>query len=364
MIIGDWIIHPLLHEGELLSSYLVRCAHAHGSTAYRFLHLFWPNKAIWNRDVDRTRDDAWIDDLARATGIPPERLRVATLTGLLEKLNGRVNAHGDLRFLLSSGIYHRTRRRHGVQFCPECLAESKPWFRQQWRLGFVVWCERHRRRLLDACPHCDAPVILHRTPPGALASCHACNRSLLLVTERHRDSVVPAEVTWLQSQLVHQLTSGTAELFPRGVSIRDSFCIVRAIISVVANSCGTKAHDVADDLAGDRGQPQPRVFERLRVSQRIALLSRATPWLRDWPTGFRTQATTRKLSRRRFRASCWPPALEAEINRLPPGIGQTRIRTHLPLLHTSGLRRLQRDDPTAYRYKRASRLMALSDPKD
>lgn len=44
---------------------------------------------------------------------------------------------------------------NGPMFCPGCLAsDAVPFFRLQWRFGFVTHCETHRNQLLDRCPQC------------------------------------------------------------------------------------------------------------------------------------------------------------------------------------------------------------------
>ena len=76
---GAWPYCVPLREDELLSSFLIRNAHAHGTTPYCFLSYHWPGRQIWNRDTDRTADKSWLDELAVLADVPASRLEASTL---------------------------------------------------------------------------------------------------------------------------------------------------------------------------------------------------------------------------------------------------------------------------------------------
>ncbi|MFI2377965.1 TniQ family protein [Streptomyces sp. NPDC018964] len=86
--------------------------------------------------------------VAHATGTAPEAVTAMTL------------AHYDGRALrMSAGSRAVTRhvlwgRGRGSRFCPDCLHSSDGRWQLSWRLGFSFACTRHRRLLVDRCPHC------------------------------------------------------------------------------------------------------------------------------------------------------------------------------------------------------------------
>src|SRR5438270_13914666 len=102
MILGGWPFRLNLHPGELLSSYLVRSAHAHGSKPYIFCNLFWPKRAIWNRDIDRDPDPDWLKDLSWKSGVPLPELEESALRGYCLRLRSRLLKSGDTPLLLSA----------------------------------------------------------------------------------------------------------------------------------------------------------------------------------------------------------------------------------------------------------------------
>lgn len=359
MIVGGWTIRPTLHEGELLSSYLLRCAHAHGSTPYRFLHLFWPGRAIWNRDLDRNPDEAWLGELSAASGVAAGRLRDATITDLRSRLDASPRKHGDSRFVLSAGVYHRTRRRHAMQYCPECLDTDDPWWRKQWRLAFVVCCDQHGTRLADACPACDVPVIPHRTMPTFAGQCHACGRRLVASGTDDPVREAPKPVARLQATLSTVLSTPAESTFLGCAFAPDTFAFLRQLVGIVLDEERFYGSEADTTLTVDGpALAERRSFERLRIDERIRILGLLEPWVRDWPTGFRERACAMRLTRRRFLGRKWPENLEIEIARLSEGIA--RKRSGGPPLHDAELRSLRRHEPIHYRQVRAEKLMTLA----
>ena len=369
-VLGDWSrrLPPL--PGELLTSCLVRNAHAHGSSPYRFFALFWPGDPVWNRDFDRDpraldrggqRRADWVTDIASKLRLPVEAVEAASLRSLRELLAGeQVETPGDTPLLLSAGIYHRTRLRHALQFCPDCLAEGVPHYRRSWRLGFVVACEAHGDRpLRDACPHCDAPVMPHRSLSLCLTDCHACGRPLTVRRAEDGGRRPPQSVLSLQRALLSRIDDGTGS--PVGPwADRAAFDGVRALIAVSALRIVQAALRHALGLlllaAAPAGQERLR-FEQVRAGARVACLETAAAWLADWPHTFRAGARGAGLTQRSFaRQRYLPGALADEVARLPEGV--QRDRTWVPVLEEPVLRRLRRRDPAAYRSLRARRVLA------
>ncbi|WP_367275050.1 TniQ family protein [uncultured Bosea sp.] len=128
---GDlhWTFKLRPKPDELLSSWLCRVAHAHGMTPHAFLALHWPGMEIWTRDIDRSADDGWLREVASRSGLPFDAVTALTLKPLMPILAGgrrRDFSRGDAPLVLSAGVFHRSRVRHALQFCPFCVAEEDP----------------------------------------------------------------------------------------------------------------------------------------------------------------------------------------------------------------------------------------------
>jgi hypothetical protein len=166
-----WPAHPKPLEDELLSSWWVRLARANHERLHSFTRIILPGHAVWNRDLDKSASDETLRLLSRKTGTTYARVQATTLQGLTGCLFPRFNAHGNTKWILPIGVYHRTRRRYGLQFCPQCLrTDAVPYFRRLWRLAFVTMCPVHWTPLLDRCPACGAAVAFHRREFGAARS--------------------------------------------------------------------------------------------------------------------------------------------------------------------------------------------------
>ena len=160
-----WPVHPHPLPDELLSSWMIRLARGNGFKVHNFYaEFFGRERQIWNRDIDHYAP-AWLtESLAARTGTTLERVRLTTLRAFESFAFERFNEVGVTRWVLPLGVFHRTRRAHGQQFCPLCLAsDSEPYLRRTWRLALVVICTRHGVLLQDRCPDCASPVTPHRS---------------------------------------------------------------------------------------------------------------------------------------------------------------------------------------------------------
>lgn len=358
MILGRWAFRLPPLEGELLSSCLARNAYAHGTAPQRFLELFWPREAMWNRDFDRNPAALgrpgkagvdWLAEIAERLGVSADVVRRATLQEWREALAGeRLPSRGDTPLLLSAGVHHRARRLHGLQYCPECLGEGTAHYRRTWRLGFVVACEAHGHALVDSCPHCDAPVVPHRAPTR-LTDCHACGAAL---TRAGGGKRVPDVAIRLQRGLL-ALLDGAGEARVGPWTTRDAFVGVRTLLAV---SAARPVHQALRNVLRLGAAVFPDAerlrFERLRVGLRAACLETAAAWADDWPASFREGAFAAGLTRCSFARAHLDGALAAEVARLPAGATR-RHPTYVPLLEDPVLRRLRRCNPSAYRAARA-----------
>lgn len=156
-----WPVHPHPYPDELLSSWLVRIAHANGEKVQSFCnHEFGTKHQIWNRDIDRLAPEWLLMALSERTATPIEKVRQTTLKRYEGILFDHSVSSGVEKWITPLKIYHRTRKSHGLQFCPECLKEDvEPYFRTQWRIAFHTFCPKHNVMLHDRCPYCGEPVI-------------------------------------------------------------------------------------------------------------------------------------------------------------------------------------------------------------
>jgi len=346
-----WPYRVPLCEDELLSSFLIRNAHAHGTTPYRFLSYHWPGKHFWNRDTDRTADRDWLNELEAVAGIPTAQLEASTLLPFRRILGGALH-NGDTPMLLSVSVFHRTRRRHGLQFCPTCLAEGERWFRRAWRLGFVLVCPEHDTALKDACPVCGSPVVPHRSVWLDPSRCHQCGAFL---GKQVRMELPQGGVFEWQRRLLDALSGSSNVSGPFDAS--ELFTSVRSLLSVLTirpvHAVIRKAlHLSVATLSADRLQ-----FEHARTTERALLMETLAAWVADWPTSFQLGVSAARLTQRAFCRLKQSATLRTEVEQLPSGI--TRDRGYVPRVFDDELLRLARTDRRAYRALRAQRLQKL-----
>ncbi len=186
-------------EDELLTSWLVRLARANSARLHVFtVDLFgrknperphFPMIAHWHRDLDRTFKPDDLEELARRTELPVERVRRTTLEPLERRLTARTYlGTGVARWLLPIGVRQLVRLDYGLQFCPHCLREDAvPYFRRVWRLAFLTICPVHWTPMLDRCPACRSPVNFarrefggdgHRICRSPITECFSCGFDL------------------------------------------------------------------------------------------------------------------------------------------------------------------------------------------
>jgi hypothetical protein len=168
-------LSPIHHE--LLSSYLVRSAHAHGLSPHRFASFYLPCANVWNRDIDLNANTSLINEVAFGASLDTELVWGMTLSDLVpgHPVDGAIRNSGT-SWCTCLGTQARSHTRYGLQYCPDCL-DSCPAFLRSWRLSFVFACVKHKRFLDDRCGRCQAPVLLHRSRfAGTL--CHKCGALL------------------------------------------------------------------------------------------------------------------------------------------------------------------------------------------
>lgn len=183
-----WPVHLKPLPDELLSSWLVRLAYAHGLKVQTFSRLLAGSQYhLWNRDIDRTAPDWLIGTLCRNTATVREIAEGTTLRSYEGKIYRAFHDGFVLPWILPLKIRRFKRVGYGVQFCHRCLAEdAEPYFRRRWRVAFYTWCAKHEVMLHDRCPRCGASVVFQRQEIGqstgadadSITHCYACDFDL------------------------------------------------------------------------------------------------------------------------------------------------------------------------------------------
>ncbi|WP_412026645.1 TniQ family protein [Deinococcus yunweiensis] len=285
-------VRPRPEPNELLSSWLFRLAQANTQKLHSLSRTLFGDRQIWNRDIDRLAGPEVLAALEGATGIRATDLRVHTLPSFEGRVYDRHNANGITAWILPLGIYHRTHRRHGLQYCPACLKE-RPAFLTLWRLSLSVVCPLHGCDLHEACPACGAPVIPFRVDAAAHLSkslptysphtcCFQCGFALDRAPVTAAD---PALVAWQRT--VHEAIIGSGMMTVRGVGavpLLEYLSVARLWLTLL--TFGRRAErlrelvDVPVKLTtGARG----RSLDHLDVqTRRVAVLAFVT-LLEGWP---------------------------------------------------------------------------------
>lgn len=174
-----WPLVPALRGDELLSSWLIRCSLCHTCDPLEIAQKLWPMRRIWTRDCDLMVPTLPLAELVSQTGIPQEALRNSTLEPVCRLLNVPLPRSSITPWVLSQGG-RNTSRAGGLQYCPICFAEPKPFYRIQWRVAWYTSCPTHKVLLRDHCPRCRTIVSPHRLHFAArdLSRCHVCQSRL------------------------------------------------------------------------------------------------------------------------------------------------------------------------------------------
>lgn len=320
-----WPAHPKPKKDELLSSWLVRLTMAHALKLHTFCSLVWScRKDIWNRDIDKCADQSILEVLSKKTATPPEDVARTTLSDYQGRLYEKHNPYGNTRWIMPVGVYHRTRRSYGLQFCPRCLAEDKePYYRRSWRLAFITFCETHDSSLYDCCPQCAAPINFHRNElgdrrkwtPESIAQCSACRHDLREVPAAIVAQPTDCRALEFQKTLTKAMKNGWAEVAGYGaVYSHLYFTVLHQLMKVCAT--GKRAMGLREAVGRELNIERPlptlneggRDIERLHISERRKLLDMARHLLDEWPKRFINLCLTHKV---------WSAALLRDMDEAP-----------------------------------------------
>ena len=320
----NWAYQLKPRANELLSGFLCRVAWAHGASPFGFYNLHLEDKSFWARDIDRGVAGKHTRLLAQLAGVSPVALEALTLTDWRRTLSPpryRTDRPSAVTpWINVVGVFHRTRVLHGLQFCPECLAQTGT-IDRRWRLSFVVICEEHRRPLSDACPQCDSPFIPHRAMSRA-HRCHQCQRRLDQVQGGDFRAVgsTDAALRFQRRMLAMGCDAEDARkrIHPEGVAgIRELVSVVFGC-HIAPTALAYLGVDAGSSWASDRTE-MSRLARRALVGRACELL------LSEWPASFRDISQKVQLTQRAFaRMGGLPGWLEVEVKHLSPGFKRSR----------------------------------------
>ncbi len=280
---------PKPRADELFSSWLCHIADGYGSKLQSFCHLLWPDTAIWNRDVDRSASEDFLGSLARMTGTPEHVARRTLLRELEGRLFRKYIPNGHTRWIMPLGLYHRTRRRPGLQFCSQCLASPSGYWRRSWRLSLCTLCDIHHCALQDRCPHCSYPVHFHRREMGTRRSAEfiplsVCTKCRLGLASPEGPLPPSSRAITFQEALLGRLSvhAESLEYFEVVAHLAGLLATQRVRLNRFRNLVST---------ASGVSLPEPRspmekiatLFDSMDLPRRRALLAMLDWLLEDWP---------------------------------------------------------------------------------
>jgi len=133
-----WPIHPHLQDGELLSSWMARTSYENNLKINSFTSEALGKVQVWNRDIDSSATSETLFSLSRQTGVSFEELKSAMLSSYEGKIFEKHNPNGCTKWILPLGIFHRTRHKFGLQYCPECIFfDQAPYYRKKYCQTFL-----------------------------------------------------------------------------------------------------------------------------------------------------------------------------------------------------------------------------------
>lgn len=315
-----WPYRPKPEPGEIFSSYLARIAYAHGQSPYRFYAYFLPGVPIWNRDIDRCASDALIEQIAVRCGLPVDQIAAMTLRGPEKLLAGQsmhyeLSIAGAAPWINVAGVFHRVRRRFGMQYCPQCLKEAH-YYRTSWRYSFVTTCVRHQRNLRDSCQHCDAPVIYHRMD-SFQPVCSVCGHELMHDLPRSGKDAQIEKSSTLQEMFLKILETGSVKLNRQPIAAGEFFPAVRRLFQIAKTAIRKAANN--DALPNVYRDCPTGCMEFLRIDERTQQVLALSEMLRDWPHAFLNFAHVCRITQ----------AAVGDINAMPVWVGAV-LATLLP----------------------------------
>lgn len=289
-----WPIHVRPYPDELLTSWVIRFAHAHGYRSETACALALGREhAFWCRDSDRSASLEKLAKLAQASGLDVQTLEGLTLRPWGGFLSESVKIDTGSPGILPAGIYHRKRRRCGLMVCPACLRlDDTPYYRRNWRLAFLAVCPEHEVLLLDRCEACSEPIapyrvdmkwVMRTSNGGNLhVLCHGCGHDL---RQSRFVSVEQSEVAFARL-IAGTLNTGYVQL-SMGMMLHSVafFKGIRVLLGCV-RLASMRGHLSAHQARRRNCRCRWGDFEMMEINERREGLSQVAALLEEWPGRF------------------------------------------------------------------------------
>ena len=293
-----WPRHCRPAADELFSSWLTRLSLAHGLDVRTVGAVLRPGKGIGAGDIDRGTNPTLAQAVAEKTATPLNQVLAMMLKAYEGQLFVELKSNRT-HWLLINAMQGQRRQLPALQFCPQCLRDDpSPYFRRRWRLGFVTVCGRHRQRLLDCCPLCQAPVNYQCLDRQAhsITCCSQCRFDLRWAQAPTLDDTpLNQSLILLQQGLFDASKTGNYTFSSALVTPLDYLRVLRQLARLLL--ARRRADYWRDRLCYRLGlavfEPgfrasRPRVVEALPVYDRFQLMRLLAWWLTDWPERFIT----------------------------------------------------------------------------
>ena len=338
------------YSDELLSSWLLRTIKSYGSEPHTFCAIAFPGVEVWTRDIDRSASDDLLTTIDRLCAFPPGTAESMTLRDFERRIDGSDGHQGNFPWILSLGIEHRTRDRHGLMYCPDCWREDEDeaqplYVRKSWRLGFMTKCLDHGNPMYDSCPHCDAPFVPHRSPGLKIWLCHHCGESLLDHPTVHPD---------IDNRMVLQMRDSLGDGYAyigwgerrQELESQEFFDGLRYILSLIRTPEFKKA--LGAEFA------EPLAVELNRVKGRSSQLAAMDFLMEDWPVRFVDFAKEHGITQRTTRLHRPAPAwVQRGIDLIDSGRASPKMRKPTLVDKLLALRVEGDADPASTKQRRA-----------
>ena len=344
-----WPICPRPYPDELLSSFLVRVAHANGASPWRFYSFHLSGPSIWTRDIDRNAELSLLTEVSRLAQVDLSILHGMTMQSWEDAMtdgrrSGRAQSIAPCINVVGSS--RKMRKHFGMQYCAECLREE-PYFRKAWRLSFVTTCTRHQADLRDCCVTCGASIAFCASEISLL-HCFKCGRSLTLAKRECRPGHQVRAA--LQSKLFNALLTGTAMIGGREVSAAQLVRGVLILLRVLLVNRRSKAQCALSEMSLFKC-PGSQI-EKTRLGGRAIQCIVMASLLLAWPLRFAELASQLHLTQRSFAPFRELPLwLEDFVQTMPVGIKRQHV-AHRSLVRAE-FQRIRRRKKVGWRNERA-----------
>lgn len=199
-------------------------------------------------------------------------------------------------------VYHRLRKKYGLQFCPDCLSEEEPYFRKSWRLALTTLCPIHRRYLHDKCPYCKEPINFHRLDfsTGPISLCYNCKKNLSKIATTE-DSVEELDLS-IQREIIITLERGWKEIKSNQIVYSHLFFKVYHQLCKTILRCHKQNKWLG--VINESGLSiNPKDFANIRTVEDLPVMSRVSLYriihwlLEEWPERFLNVCIKNKIYR-------------------------------------------------------------------